>query len=100
MTHTYRPTVERLEERTVPALFGVPWPDGRHLTFSFPPDGTPVGTEPNQLFALLDAVMPRSEWQLEVLRAFQTWAVQADLNLGLVGDSGHATGTAGPIQGD
>ena len=34
--------VERLEERAVPATFGVPWADPSRLTLSFAPDGTSV----------------------------------------------------------
>jgi len=35
-----------------------------------------------------------------VLRAFQTWAVNANLNVGLVADGGQPLGTAGAVQGD
>ena len=35
-----RLVVEILEDRAVPATFGVPWNDPGHLTLSFAPDGT------------------------------------------------------------
>jgi hypothetical protein len=59
-------------------------------------DGTP---------SELSALMARSGlsatvWQREILRAFQAWTAQADLNIGRVGDNGAALGTAGFEQGD
>jgi hypothetical protein len=91
---------EVLEDRTVPATFGIPWPNPGHLTLSFVPDGTQVGTQQSQLFHLLDAVAPTATWQMEILRAFQTWAASTNINLSVVGDSGDPLGTPGPIQGD
>src|SRR5262249_14199642 len=94
-------TVEALEDRTVPATFGVPWPDPTHLTLSFAPDGTPIAGHFNQLRALLDPVFgDRAAWQREVVRAFQTWAVHANLSIGLTRDSGAAFGGPGRLQGD
>src|SRR5436305_15289671 len=46
--------VERLEDRCVPATFGVAWPDGMHLTLSFAPDGTVIAGDPSSLNNLLD----------------------------------------------
>src|SRR5947199_46860 len=41
MKRTPRPLhLESLEDRSLPATFGVPWPDPGHLTLSFVPDGT------------------------------------------------------------
>jgi hypothetical protein len=39
-------------------------------------------------------------WQREVLRAFQTWAVATNLNIGLAADAGSTFGSAGAFQGD
>jgi hypothetical protein len=47
--------IERLEERAVPATFGVPWADPSRLTLSFAPDGTSVAGQPSALFKTLDA---------------------------------------------
>src|SRR5437868_1598147 len=90
----YRPAlrVEQLEAREVPATFGTPWPDGRHLSLSVAPDGTAIGGTGSDLAALLS--------RLDVLRAFQSWAVHANVNFGLVADSGAAFGTPGANQGD
>ena len=35
-------------------------------------------------------------WQREILRAFQTWAVVADVDVGLVADGGQPVGIVGP----
>ena len=43
---------------------------------------------------------PAAAWQREILRAFQTWAVNANINIGLVTDGGQALGTTGAVQGD
>jgi hypothetical protein len=96
-----RLTVEVLEDRTVPTLFGVPWPDPQHLTLSFVPDGTQVQNGmTSQLFGLLNQQAPTAVWETAVLRAFQTWAVNANINIGLVADSGAPVGSAGLPEGD
>jgi len=103
--------VEPLEDRLTPALFGYPWPESTHLTVSFVPDGTliaPSRVAPDntvldgprsQLFATLDAPATAG-WQGEILRALQTWAVQANINVGLVDDDGSPLGTVGALQHD
>ncbi len=91
-----RPRVTRLEDRCTPAA-GNPWPDATHLTLSFAPDGTDVGGSPNRLGALLGSA---GDWQLAVLRAFQTWAVNANVNIALVSDGAQPFGVGGGPQGD
>ena len=44
--------------------------------------------------------MPTAAWQLDVLRAFQSWAVLGNINIGLVSDDGEAPGQPGPLQGN
>src|SRR4051812_792011 len=95
-----RPSLEALEDRRLPATFGLPWPDPQHLTLSFMPDGTPVGGAPSALRQTLDARMSTPAWRLDVLRAFQSWAELANINIGLVSDNGQASGQPGPLQGD
>src|SRR5215469_15470605 len=95
-----RLVVESLEGRAVPATFGVPWADPGRLTLSFAPDGTAIAAHTSSLFQTLGAQQPTAVWQKEILQAFQTWAVQANINIGLVGDGGQAFGTAGPSQHD
>src|SRR5438067_513799 len=92
--------VEELEDRIAPAVFGVPWPDATHLTLSLVPDATSTPAGGSDLFALLDSAYPREVWQRDLLRAFQTWAEQANINITLVTDSGAPLATEGVVQGD
>jgi hypothetical protein len=94
-------TLEALEDRTVLSDLAPVWPDPSHLTLSFVPDGTvAAGQRPSNLFAALNAQAPTAVWQEAILRAFQTWAVHANINLGVVPDSGDPLGTPGQVQGD
>ena len=92
--------VEALEGRRLLAQFGVPWHDATHLSVSFVPDGTLIGDHGSDLFKALDAREPAYVWQQEILRAFQTWAVEARINFALVPDGGQPLGTPGPDQHD
>ncbi len=100
MVRFCRLELEVLEDRRVPATFGIPWSDPSHLTLSFAPDGTSVLGRASNLFGSLGATVSTSAWEREVLRAFQTWAASAEINIGLVADGGQALGTAGLVQGD
>lgn len=100
MQSSRRLNVEQLEDRCVPAAFGSPWPDASHLTLSFAPDGTAAGDRTSALFSTLNAVAPTATWEHEILRSFQTWAVQSNINIGVVHDGGQVFGTAGAPQGD
>src|SRR5256885_8690152 len=91
--------VQVLEDRTTPVVWNNPWADPGHLTISFAPDGTDVRGKPSGLFADF-AGTPTADWERETLRAFQTWAAQANVNLVVVPDSGVAFGSPGPVQGD
>ncbi len=95
-----RLTVECLEGRALLATFGVPWHDPSHLTLSFAPDGSAIAGHTSSLFQSLNAQAASKVWKREVLRAFQTWAVQANVNIGLVADGGQAFGTPGKPQHD
>src|SRR5437868_317045 len=65
------------------AIFGTPWLDGTRLSLSFAADGTSVDNQASALFSTLGA-LPTSVWQTEILRAFQTWAANANINIGVV----------------
>src|SRR4051812_11012280 len=95
-----RLTVVQLERRDTPAVVGLPWIDPGHLTLSLVRAGAAVGESPSSLFQSLSQQSPTGNWQLEILRAFQTWAVNANISLGLVADGGQALGTPGLVQGD
>ena len=99
MQSTRRLNVEQLEERCL-LSFGSPWPEASQLTLSFAPDGTTAGNRTSDLFSTLNAVAPTATWQHEILRAFQTWAVQSNINIGVVPDGGQPFGTPGAPQGD
>jgi hypothetical protein len=92
--------VELLEDRQTPAAFGNPWPDPLHLSISFAPDGTDVAGQGSTLFQTLNAQEPTAAWQGAILRAVQTWVMNANLSVGLVADGGQPFGTPGPVQGD
>jgi hypothetical protein len=92
--------LEYLEDRTMPATFGTPWADGYHLTLSFAPDGTAIAGHTSQLFKSLDAIKPAAVWQSEILRALETWAVHANISVGVVTDGGEPFGVTGLTQGD
>src|SRR5262249_11567403 len=101
MARTCSFTFERLEDRTVPSPRGLPWRDATHLTLSIAPDGTPIVGHQSELFqALSRRFTSPAAWQAELVRAFQTWAVYANLSVGLTADSGDRFGIAGRMQGD
>lgn len=91
---------EALEDRSLPSTFGIPWADSNHLTLSFTPDGTATPTGPSTLAGTMGASGSTGAWQREVLRAYQTWAAHANIDVGLVADRGQALGTLGAVQGD
>src|SRR5207302_2544787 len=91
---------ELLEDRLTPAQWGIAWPNAGHLSLSFVPDGTSVSGSPSNLFQSLNASAPTAAWEAEILRAFQTWAVNANINIGVVADGGQPLGASGAMQGD
>jgi hypothetical protein len=95
-----RLAVLALEDRALPTTFGIPWADPGHLTLSFAPDGTATPYGPSASTRVLGQATPAASWQAEILRAFQTWAATANVNIGLVADGGQALGTVGAVQGD
>jgi hypothetical protein len=100
MPHPRPLRLEQLEDRTTPSTFGLPWPDPLALTISFAPDGTSAAGTPSNLFSRLNAKAPTPVWETVILRAFQTWAAKANLNVLFVTDGGEPFGTPGKPQGD
>ena len=92
--------IENLERRDVPATWGIPWPEAQHLTLSFVPDGTSVEGQSSQLFKTLDSQLGAGKWEATILNAFQTWAENSNINIGLVADGGEPLGTTGAAQGE
>jgi hypothetical protein len=99
MARFRRFALEQLEDRTAPAVFGVPWPDPSHLTLSFAPDGTRIAGQTSSLFATLDAQEAMSFWQADVARAVQAWAINTNVDVGVVPDNGQPFGTPGSEEG-
>jgi hypothetical protein len=95
-----RPFLELLEDRLALSTTAVPWPNPGNLTLSFAPDGTSTGQQASSLFQDLDSVTSSHQWELAILRAYQTWAVNANVNVSVVGDGGEAFGAPGVPQGD
>ena len=93
-------SVEHLEGRQLLAAFGNAWADPRNISISFPAENTPIGSAKNSLRTTLDAVAPRLEWQTAILRAAQTWAENANINIGLVPDRGDNFGAVGLASND
>lgn len=93
-------SLEALEDRCLLATFGVPWPDAQHLTVSFVPDGTGADNGQSALFQTMDAQAPGTDWQREILRALQTWAVNGNVDVSLAPDGGQMLGSPGAVKGD
>ncbi|QDV47669.1 Matrixin [Stieleria neptunia] len=93
-------SLQTLEDRRMLAVFGNVWPNQRDLTISFPSDGVQIGSQQNDVNALLDTIAQRDQWQELALRAYQTWAVYADINVGLRNDYNNAFGAPGLLVGD
>ena len=99
MKRTTKLTLTTFEDRIVPATYGIPWV-GHNVTVSFAPDGTQVDTGTSNLASSFAAAgLTTSQWQGEILRAFQSWSGPANLNFGVVSDSGAPEGAPGFTQG-
>ncbi len=91
---------ESLERRDLFARSDSAFANIGSLTFSFPPDGTPIASHQNQLFSGLSELGSSSDWQGAILRAFQKWATHSSVNFGVTTDNGEAIGVYGPTKGD
>src|SRR5262245_11767800 len=92
--------VESLEDRSIPAVFGNPWPDGSNITLSFLADGTDIHGTASNLSSTILSGTSGDAGRLAILRAMQSWVANANINVGLVGDNGAAYDAAGAVQGD
>jgi hypothetical protein len=92
--------VEALESRQLLAATAPGWEDVSRLSLSFAPDGTSVAGQNSSLQTKLSALGPTAVWQQTILDAFQAWAVNTRVNVGLMSDSGVAAGTSGDLQHD
>ncbi len=102
MTRPTKLTLDPLERRDQPSVFGNPWPNADKLTMSFAADGVAYsnqtwasGDHISRLHARLNATLAPTVWQEEILRAVSDWTAAANVNVGLIADSGRAFGPAG-----
>ncbi|QDU54832.1 zinc metalloprotease [Aeoliella mucimassa] len=95
-----RLSCERLEPRVVLDASGGLVGVDPHFTLSFTPDGTQVGRETSTLQATFDSIAPTADWQEAILRAFQTWAIHTNADIGLVDDGGQPFGVPAASQHD
>lgn len=77
-----------------------PWHRGEQLTVSLAPDGTQILGQTSTLFETFGWMLGTEQLEVRILQAFQTWARQTNLNVGLVADGGEAFGTPGLEQHD
>jgi Matrixin len=106
--------LEELETRLVPyAVSGNAWPNPQLITISFEPDGTVLGTNSSggaitsnlisTLNTKLGGPQPGQQfapWQVQILKAAQSWAQQTNINLEVVSDDGAPSGSGNYEQGD
>jgi hypothetical protein len=92
---------ERLEDRNMPSVFGNPWQLATELTMSFANEGVQYSTQAwgqssfaSRLYSELGGTLAQNVWQEELLRAMHAWTAFANINVGLVADSGRAFGPA------
>jgi len=100
MTRYCRPTLEPLEDRNLLATWGVAWPNPQHVTVSFVPDGTAIGSAQSNLFQTLNSQATTNVWETTILQAIKTWAANTNISVALVNDGGQPIGTSGALQGD
>ena len=79
---------------------GIVWESASNLTLSFVPDGTPLAQQASSLEGTFALISEPAVWKQAILRAFETWAIHANINIGVVEDQGLPFGTPGPVQQD
>lgn len=72
--------------------------NAQSLTLSFAPDGTHVSDEVSALSVAFASKIPN--WQEVIVRAFQTWAQNANINVGVVADGSQPLGIQGQAHFD
>lgn len=89
--------LEALERRELLDGAGTLFGESPHLTLSFSDDGADIGGAANRLTSFMNGQFANNnEWKDTILRAFQTWAVHTNANLGVVQEDGvHAFGVEG-----
>jgi hypothetical protein len=92
--------LEVLEPRMMLAGDGLLLANDAYLTLSFAADGVSIAGQTNALAEKFNTLAPEDTWREAILRAFQTWAVQTNADIGVVSDGGQPFGTPGPARDD
>lgn len=71
-----------------------------YLTLSFAADGVSIAGQSNALSAKFDSIASSAVWKEQILRAFQTWAVETNADIGLVPDTDVPFGSPSAQQFD
>lgn len=91
---------EHLEDRRLLSSDSAAFFGYGSITASFAPDGTEIGFRTSELESAFDTQFGAGQWRPVIERAVQTWAREAELNIGFVEDTGTDAGVYGPSQGD
>ncbi len=92
--------LEPLQRRDLCTVESLAWDGASSLRLSFVPDGTEVGDSTSDADFIFSQSAAGVDWQSSVARAFQVWAQYANINVGIVPDSGDPLGAIGPVRGD
>lgn len=79
---------------------GLPLTNDAYLTLSFADDGVIVAGQANALAAKFNSIAPEGIWKEAILRAFQSWALRTNADIGAVDDGGQPFGAPGASRGD
>ncbi len=77
-----------------------PFELSNRLTVSVAPDGTKILDRQSNIYEAFANMLSQQELESTILDAFQTWTREANLNVGLVSDSGDEFGISGLTYGD
>ena len=93
--------IESLEKRELLHGRTPVWAELPQLTLSFAPDGVDIAGEANVLSKTFDEGLGDEDWRRTIAKAFQTWAVNTNANIGIVDEQGSFEfGTSGARIGD
>src|SRR5262249_32979398 len=92
--------LEMLEPRLMLSGDSLLLANDAYLTLSFAADGVSIAGQCNSLAAKFNALAPEDIWREAILRAFQTWALRTNADIGVVSDGGQPFGTPGPARDD
>ena len=80
-------------------LAGMPWSNADRLTLSFAPDGTKISKYTSDLYTHFKSMLNANQLEAQIIKAFQIWGRQTNVNVGLVNDQGLDFGVQSLTQG-